>query len=260
MPDTTHAHTLSCAQRVLTTRVGPFNVADATSDEIAETLIKGFGSQQVAYALHVGGLNVRQNAHFVEALNQGSVLYADGIAVVLLARLAGAKRIMRTPTTDFGWTLINRLSKHCGRRIKLAIIGGPPGLAERAGKTLEANSPADIIHTVDGYQQDYHADFQVLQTESPDVILVGMGMPKEAMWVRENGRYLPNALIVTCGGWLGFLAGDERRAPPLLQQLGLEWFYRLLQAPWRLVGRYTSGMLSTFALIPTQLRVRRQRP
>lgn len=237
-------------------RVGPFCVADATSNELADYLVKENEQQRIAYALHVGGLNARTDERFVQALNRGTLLYADGVAVVLLAKLAGASRITRTPTTDFGWTLINRLSQHLRRRVSLAIIGGPPGLAEAAGQTLTTHAPVDVIHCSDGYQDDYSASFELLRTGNPDIILVGMGMPKEAKWVDSHRHQLPDALIVTCGGWLGFLAGHEMRAPRSLQRLGLEWLYRLIQAPSRLIGRYTKGIWSTASLVPAQLRAR----
>lgn len=256
MIETTHADAAHPVHVVRTVQVGPFYVADAASNELADYLILEHGRQRVAYALHVGGLNTRMDEQFVQALNRGTVLYADGIAVVLLAKLAGASRIVRTPTTDFGWTLINRLSEHLGRRVTLAVIGGPAGLAEAASQTLTAHAAVEVIHCADGYRQDYSADFELLRSHPPDLILVGMGMPKEAKWVDEQRHQLPDALIVTCGGWLGFLAGAERRAPRTLQRLGLEWLYRLLQAPGRLIGRYTTGVFSTAALIPTQLRVR----
>lgn len=81
-------------------------------------------------------------------------------------------------------------------------------------------------------------------------------MPKEAIWAHQNLHELPPAVVLTCGGWFGFLVGNERRAPEVLQRLSLEWAYRLRQDFWRLAGRYSHGLLATVALIPRQLRVR----
>lgn len=242
-------------------RVGPFPVRDAGSAEIVRSIadLSGTPAARTAYALHVGGLNARGDRHFVTAMRAGDLVYADGGSVVALARLAGARHIERAPTTDIGWEIIREIASRRGRAARAALIGGPPGLAERAAETILAEVPdaAEIVAIHDGYQQAWSEPLAEVRSAAPDVVFVGLGAPREMIWCYEHRLSLPaGAVIVTVGGWFGHVTGDESRAPRLLRRSGLEWIARLAQAPRRLAGRYALGLLSTLALVPQQLRNR----
>ena len=237
--------------------VGPFEVLDLNREAVVAAIGASPSAQPVAYALHVGGLNHRQDREFVEAMRSTDLVYADGAAVVLLARFAGAESITRAATTDIGIDSLVARAKHLGRQITVAVVGGPPGLAERAGKALEAASDSlRLVYATDGFHEDYTQVFADLAEARPDAVVVGLGMPREAIWVHQNRKSLPNALILTCGGWLGFLAGEERRAPEFMQKFGLEWLYRVSQSPRRLAARYGTGMLTVARMSPAQWRRR----
>ncbi|UAL30593.1 WecB/TagA/CpsF family glycosyltransferase [Nocardioides rotundus] len=222
--------------------------------------LAGTPTARTAYALHVGGLNARGDRDFVTAMRAGDLVYADGGSVVGLARLAGARHIERAPTTDIGWEILRGIASRRGRPARVALIGGPPGLAERAAATILAEAPgaAEIVATHDGYQQAWSEPLAEVRSANPDVVLVGLGAPREMIWCHEHRSSLPaGAVIVTVGGWFGHVTGDESRAPRLLRRSGLEWIARLAQAPRRLAGRYALGLLSTLVLVPRQLRNRR---
>ncbi|MFF0240485.1 WecB/TagA/CpsF family glycosyltransferase [Rhodococcus pyridinivorans] len=232
-------------------------MSDLDVDGIIETIRSRPYSKYVAYALHVGGLNSRRDARFVSAMQAGDLVYADGQAVVTLARIAGATRIERASTTDVGVRMIEAEFERRGRPPRIAIVGGPPKLAERAGEgLLKKFSNCEISYATHGYHTSYDSVVAELNDKDPDVLIVGMGMPREAIWVHETYTSLPKALIITCGGWLGFLAGDEARAPRWMQRYGLEWSYRLMQAPQRLFARYARGLITVIGLIPHQVRMR----
>jgi len=229
--------------------VGPFRVRDATSEELLSQVA---GLLDVAkkrpvtlFALHVGGLNHRHDADFVAAMNAADVVYADGGAVVWLARLAGADRVQRAPTTDFGWDILRLMKEHLDRPPRVALIGGHDGLARRAATALERGDSASIVAVEHGYHTDWSGPLARVRAASPDVTLVGMGAPLEMMWTQERLGMLPSCLILTCGGWFGFLAGDEHRAPSVLRRSGLEWIARVVQSPRRLGPRYAVGLFST---------------
>ncbi|WP_083518668.1 WecB/TagA/CpsF family glycosyltransferase [Serinicoccus chungangensis] len=190
-------------------------------------------------------------------MDAASLVYADGIAIVLLARIGGARVIERAPTTDIGISILREMAKTLERPVRVALIGGPPGLADSAASVLQEKSPAHTVFTSHGYFSDDLEMLDSLREARPDVIFLGLGMPLEAVWSVQNRSELPPSIVVTCGGWFGFLAGEERRAPLVLQRLGLEWVYRLKQDFPRLAGRYSRGLLMSISLIPSQLRVRR---
>src|SRR5262249_50098489 len=72
----------------------------------------------------------------------------------------------------------------------------------------------------------------------PDVLFVAMSSPRKEYWIAQHARSLNVPLIMGVGGSLDVVAGRVRRAPRLIQQLGLEWAFRLAQEPRRLARRY----------------------
>lgn len=233
---------------------GRVKVADASLPMVVAEAVaihadaKSAGEAKVATALHVGGLNALSTPGFLSALERSSLVYADGVAVVALAKLSGATKVQRAATTDIGVPILNEISVSLARRVRVALIGGPPELAVGAGVTLELLAQSEVVYATDGYKNDDAAWAEVLadvNAANPDVILLGLGSPRELLFADAHLRALPPALVLTCGGWFGFLIGEEPRAHPLLQKLGLEWIRRLLHNPSRLAGRYARGALVT---------------
>ena len=207
-------------------------------------------------AVHVGGLLHRHDEQYVSAIREASIVYADGNSVVALARLAGAKNIRRSVTTDVGWDMIACMSGHLGRRPRLAAIGGRPGLAEAAARQIALDAGADVAFTTHGFHEEWESVITELASKQPDVLILGLGVPKEATWAVQYRSQLPR-LVITCGGWFGYIVGHERRAPAYWRRLGLEWLYRLLQDPRRLAARYARGMGAVIAIAGEAIRHRR---
>lgn len=243
--------------------VGPFRVIDSGSADLVERLVAmtvaATSGPAFAFALHVGGLNTRRDPDFVVAMRQADVVYADGGSVVWLARLAGAERVERAATTDIGWDVLRGLAARLGRPPRVALVGGPAGLAERAGAALAAAGAAEVVVTEHGYHEDWTGPLEALREAAPDVTVVGLGAPREMVWSLQHRDDLPPGLVLTCGGWFGYLAGEERRAPRLLRRPGLEWLARVAQQPGRLGPRYLRGIGSTLVVAAETARRTRVR-
>jgi N-acetylglucosaminyldiphosphoundecaprenol N-acetyl-beta-D-mannosaminyltransferase len=227
-------------------QIAGIDVVDAPLVSVVGALRHNPSQPVLAFALHVGGLNAATDTAVRDAYGCADLTYADGVAVVLLARLAGAAYIDRSPTTDLGPVLFDSLA--AGSNCRVFLIGGPPGLAEAAGRRLATDHAITVVGTMGGYDVDPDAFLGALHATRPDVVLVGLGSPREMFFLRDLRAELPTGLYLTCGGWFGFLAGTEKRAPAALRKSGLEWLWRLKQAPRRLVGRYTRGIWTTLAL------------
>lgn len=231
-----------------TVSVAGIRIADVTFDDLTEDLrssvdvvIPAQRQPRVYLAAHVGSLNHASDPQFRSAMNRSWITYADGISIVLLARLAGARRLSRMGTTDVGMPMIEAVRDGLGRRPRVAIVGGPEGLAERAGAVLATRTDVEIVYATHGYHEKYDHVLTAIELAAPDVLVVAMGMPHEANWIDANLDRLLVPVIFSCGGWLGFLVGDERRAPRLAQRTGFEWVWRLAQDPGRLGPRYVRG-------------------
>ena len=79
---------------------------------------------------------------------------------------------------------------------------------------------------------------QLLRSVRPTLVLVGLGFPKQEQLIETLRLELPSAWFVGVGISLSFLAGEQTRAPSVMQRLGLEWIHRLVHEPRRLFGRY----------------------
>lgn len=230
--------------RVAKIRVGDFEVSDCNASEIVAQSANLVGRKATIFALHVGGLNRSSDDEFVTSMREADLVYADGMSIVWLARLAGAKDISRAATTDIGIPTLAKMQDLLGRTLRIALIGGEPGLAESAAARLVSEIDAELVFVSHGFHEGWSDRLSELRATNPDVLVVGMGMPREAVWVRKYHSDLPDIPILTCGGWFGFLAGHETRAPQWMQDRGLEWLYRTLQDPVRLARRYVVGAVT----------------
>jgi N-acetylglucosaminyldiphosphoundecaprenol N-acetyl-beta-D-mannosaminyltransferase len=77
-----------------------------------------------------------------------------------------------------------------------------------------------------------------LREASPDIVLVGLGSPKQEYLIRELRPLLPAAWMIGVGVTFSFVAGEISRAPGWMQRSGLEWIHRLAMEPRRLARRY----------------------
>ncbi|MCV2491134.1 WecB/TagA/CpsF family glycosyltransferase [Geodermatophilus sp. YIM 151500] len=233
-------------------RVAGIDLVDADLPAVLATLAVVRDRPVIAYALHVGSLNAAGDVDVRRAYATGDLTYADGVAVVLVGRAAGGRSLGRAPTTDLAPALL-RIRRAAGP-VRVFLLGGPPGLAAAAGRRLAEDLGVTVVGVAGGYGLDKAALVRALHDTRPDVVLVGMGSPLEVHLLAELRPYLPTALYLTCGGWFGFLAGHETRAPVLLQRCGLEWTARLAQAPRRLLPRYLQGAWTTARLLTAVLR------
>lgn len=123
---------------------------------------------------------------------------------------------------------------------RVYLIGGTAGTAVRAAETLRAAIPA---LTVAGFSPDHPASTipsptlkQAIEQYAPAVLFIGYGAPHQEEWIRENLRRFPSIRIAMgVGGTLDFLAGNMPRAPLPMQRRGLEWLWRLLHQPSRVL-------------------------
>ncbi len=102
------------------------------------------------------------------------------------------------------------------------------------------------------------ASIDDINRATPDVLWVGLGTPKQEMWMHQHRNKLRVPVMIGVGAAFDFLSCRKRQAPPWMQELGLEWFYRLLQEPLRLWKRYLiSGVEFVFLVVLELLGFRR---
>ena len=167
---------------------------------------------------------------------------ADGTPIVWASRLAGTPVPERVPGSD----LVQSLPKAAARAgVSVFLLGGNPGAAATAARRLRSEHPG--LQSVEFYCppvrfEEDPAELdrikQLLRSAQPTLVLVGLGFPKQEQLIETLRLELPSAWFVGVGISLSFLAGEQTRAPSVMQRLGLEWVHRLLHEPRRLFGRY----------------------
>ena len=167
---------------------------------------------------------------------------ADGSPIVWASRLAGAGLPERVPGSDLVLTLPEAAAD---AGLSVFLLGGNPGVAGAAAASLQARYPrlGDVGFYCPpfGFEDDADEMDEIRRTLSaarPDLVLVGLGFPKQERVIRVLRDELPQAWFAGIGISLSFLAGDQPRAPLVLQRIGLEWMHRLWHEPRRLFRRY----------------------
>ena len=176
-------------------------------------------------------LHSREDAAYAAAVNGADLVLADGVGDLYAARLLKTPLPERVAGSDLTPRLLARLAERGG---SVFLYGARPGVAERAGDALQSAYPGlRIAGTENGYISDETALFALLDKEKPDLLLLGLGAPRQELWMAQN-RQRTNAVMIGVGGLLDVFAGDIPRAPESWQRLGLEWLYRLLREPKRI--------------------------
>ena len=129
--------------------------------------------------------------------------------------------------------------------LRVFLLGAGPGVGERAAASIEARWPAiDVVGTYSppmGFEKSQQENFQILRRiamAQPDLLLVGLGAPKQELWVHTHRSEIRASAALCIGAAIDFLAGEKPRAPRWMQRCGLEWFHRLASEPKRLARRY----------------------
>jgi N-acetylglucosaminyldiphosphoundecaprenol N-acetyl-beta-D-mannosaminyltransferase len=127
------------------------------------------------------------------------------------------------------------------------FLGGEPGVPEQLAERLTARFPGlKVVGTCSppfrplGREEDRHLVDRI-NAAAPDVVWVGLGTPKQDLWVREHRGGIRAPVMVGVGAAFDFHAGRRSQAPPWMRASGLEWVYRLCQEPRRLWRRYLLG-------------------
>jgi hypothetical protein len=173
---------------------------------------------------------------FFEALHGADVLLRDGAGMSLLFR-----KLRRDPGLNMNGTdLIPKiLGAFRGRDV--ALWGTREPHVARAAAAAAQRCGVRVVSSEHGFADADHY-VSVARAARPELIVLGMGMPKQERLARRLRLELAHAPVIVCGGAiLDFMSGNVERAPQPMRRLGLEWLYRLCREPRRLFRRYVLG-------------------
>lgn len=174
--------------------------------------------------------------------DQADLRIADGMPLVWAARLQGDHVPERVP----GSSLVSLVAERAEREGRsLYLLGGTTSANEGAVASMRQKWPA--LRLVGASSPTFGSPptaaecqpvIDELRSLRPDLLLVGLGSPKQEQLIRMLRPHLPATWMIGVGISFSFLAGELHRAPAWMQGLGLEWLHRLAQEPGRLGRRY----------------------
>ena len=185
-----------------------------------------------------------ENAGYRQSLNRCDLVYADGQAVVWGARFLGAPVPERVNAGDFILDLCRAASR---AGVSLFLLGCAEGLAEKAARAWTQQTPGlSIAGTHHGFfgECDEEVVADGIRTARPDILLVGMSVPRQEEWMDRWAERLGVPVIWCVGALFEYYAGVRPRAPRWMRRAGLEWLFRLALEPGRLWRRYLVGNLA----------------
>ncbi|MND21224.1 putative N-acetylmannosaminyltransferase [compost metagenome] len=224
-------------QKRWSTLVGKLEVvADATA---AQRLLDRLSAPEAATVLgfvnaHAMNLVVRDGACH-QALSAADVLLRDGSGMAILYRRLGLEPGLNMNGTDF---IPRLLAAYRGRRV--AFWGTRQPYLDQAVQRSAATFGVVPVSVHDGFAS-VDTYLQLAREQQPELIVLGMGMPRQEVVAARLAATGGPCLIVCGGAILDFLGGKVSRAPEWLRRLGGEWLYRLLREPKRLFMRYVVG-------------------
>jgi N-acetylglucosaminyldiphosphoundecaprenol N-acetyl-beta-D-mannosaminyltransferase len=169
-----------------------------------------------------------------------SLVLADGAPIVAASRLVGKPLPERVAGSD----LVPNLFA-AGKPLRVFLLGAAAGVADiAAGKIWKQWPHVEVVGTYSpplGFEQDAVENTRALvrvADAEPDLLVVGLGAPKQELWVHKHRHELAAKVAVCAGATIDFLAGHRRRSPVWMQRTGLEWLHRIASEPRRLAARY----------------------
>lgn len=195
----------------------------------------------------------RRNPVFRAFYDRAELIEVDSTPILLWAKLTQGRgrRFHRCTYLDWRgafWALAER----AGWRV--FYLGGAPGVAERAAGRLRPLHPRATIAVRDGYFDTAGPENAAVLAEiaafRPHVLLVGMGMPRQELWLAANAAALPPCAMLPVGAAFDYEAGVQPTPPRWVGRWGFEWAWRLAADPRRLFTRYC---VEPWSLIPAAL-------
>ncbi|MCC5666175.1 WecB/TagA/CpsF family glycosyltransferase [Nostoc sp. CHAB 5784] len=218
-------------------------------DEVVQQIVEHASCQKkpeyvvTPNAMHI--LSLQKDSNFQDIYRKAFLVVPDGVSLLWAAKFLQTPLKGRVNGTD----LFEKLCAIAAEKgLKVFLLGGRPGSAEKAQETLVARYPS--LQIVGTYCPPYGFESQprelnlinsTITAAAPDILFVGLGAPKQEKWIAANYLSLGVPISVGIGVSFELVSNMVKRSPVLMQKTGFEWLFRLLVEPKRLWKRYILG-------------------
>ncbi len=220
------------------------DIVNTTMDEAVEWIIrraKSGISSQLCF-VNPDCLNIAYgDAEYARVLSAADRVLPDGIGIHLACRIIGTSLIANVNGTDLFPRLCERAA---AEDVAIYMLGSGPGCAAAAARNMQGKyGRLKVAGTHPGYftALDEGRVIDEINRSGADVLLVGLGAPRQDVWLADNASRLRPAVKIGVGGLFDFYSERISRAPDWMREIGLEWVWRLAMEPRRMWRRYVIG-------------------
>ncbi|NNE00824.1 MAG: WecB/TagA/CpsF family glycosyltransferase [Pirellulaceae bacterium] len=223
----------------------PFDVItlDQSLQHISRLIHRGEPSYVITANLNYVMLHHR-NDDLRAITRDADLIVADGQPIVWRSKLGDRP----LPERVAGSEMIYEIGRYAGEKgWSIYFLGGEAGVAQSCATELARLYPGMKIAGVESppfrplTDPEQRAQDHRIQTSGADILLVAFGQPKGELWIHEHYKRLGVPVNIQLGASFDFVAGNVIRAPKICQAIGMEWFYRMVSDPRRLVKRYATN-------------------
>jgi N-acetylglucosaminyldiphosphoundecaprenol N-acetyl-beta-D-mannosaminyltransferase len=219
-------------------------ITDASAENILEYLFEMLDKPHAKLQIVTPNpeIIVYANRHksFQDILNRADISLCDGIGLFLAAKLLNEPIKERIAGADFVEMVckkaVNESKKDVRKPVIVGFLGGKKNVAKRTAECLRKKYPGLVVGFAGAEWPDIEsAKFKVQSTNTIDILFVAYGFPKQEEWIATHLSHIPVKAAMGVGGTFDYLSGSIPRAPFFIRAVGLEWLFRLIRQPWRLV-------------------------
>lgn len=215
-------------------------IDNITQDELLSQLKRG-----VLVTPNVDQIvKMQKDRKYYDIVRRAEWCVCDSKILYLCSRLLGRPLPEAIPGSSFFPAFCNyhKYDQNC----KIFLLGAMDGVAQKAMKRINRRIGRPIV--VGAYSPSYGFEkkqkendeiYRIINSSNANVVLVGVGCPKQEKWIDKHKAMMPGVDIwMALGATIDFEAGNIKRAPLIWRKLYMEWFYRFLQEPRRMYKRY----------------------
>lgn len=187
-------------------------------------------------------LRVIEDEYSKEIFEHAELVFTDGKPIIWMSKLLKRPIVEKVSGPDLMLQLCKRAAR---KKYKIFLLGAGPGVAAKAAENLVRNYIGlQCVGTYSppfGFEKDpaeMKKIINMLKESGADQLFVGMGSPKQDIFIYENMDKYQIPVSYSMGAALDFIGGSVKRAPKWMSDFGLEWFHRMMQNPKRLYRRY----------------------
>jgi N-acetylglucosaminyldiphosphoundecaprenol N-acetyl-beta-D-mannosaminyltransferase len=202
-------------------------------------IAEGSNCHSIAFASMHGISEANKDSQFKAIMNGTDLIAPDGMPLVWLGRLRGHSLNRRV----YGPELMETFCRETGVRYRHYFYGGAEGVAKNLAVSLQKKFHICVAGTFSPpfrklTKEEDDALVDRIHQTAPDVLWVGLGAPKQEIWMHEHRGRLRVPVLLGVGAAFDLNSGRLRQAPAWMREHGLEWLFRLAVEPRRLWKRY----------------------